>query len=72
MDSAAYSGGVPDLRAQLARLERELRGTHRRFLVTRMGSSGSTWLAKLLNSHPEVFELPEPLHEVLLQRGLVG
>jgi hypothetical protein len=55
MDSAAYSEDVPDLRAQLARLERELRGTHRRFLVTRMGSTGSTWLVKLLNSHPEVF-----------------
>jgi hypothetical protein len=29
-------------------------GTARRFLVCRMGSTGSTWLAKLLNSHPEV------------------
>ena len=30
-------------------------GSHRRFLVHRLGSTGSTWLAKLLNSHPDVF-----------------
>jgi hypothetical protein len=29
--------------------------SHRRFVVARMGSTGSTWLAKLLNSHPDVF-----------------
>lgn len=29
--------------------------THRRFVVARMGTTGSTWLAKLLNSHPDVF-----------------
>jgi hypothetical protein len=27
----------------------------RRFFVARMGSTGSSWLAKLLNSHPDVF-----------------
>ena len=32
-----------------------LSGSHRRFLVARLGSTGSSWLAKLLNSHPEVF-----------------
>jgi hypothetical protein len=30
-------------------------GKSRRFVVSRMGSTGSTWLAKLLNSHPDVF-----------------
>lgn len=30
-------------------------GNHQRFLVNRMGNTGSTWLAKLLNAHPEVF-----------------
>jgi hypothetical protein len=32
----------------------QLKGSHRRFLVLRMGATGSTWLAKLLNSHPDV------------------
>ena len=32
----------------------EVCGPHRRFVVTRMGSTGSTWLAKLLNSHADV------------------
>jgi hypothetical protein len=32
-----------------------VQGDFRRFLVARMGSTGSTWLAKLLNSHPEVY-----------------
>jgi len=31
-----------------------INGNFRRFLVARMGSTGSTWLAKLLNSHPDV------------------
>lgn len=48
--SADLRADIPDLRTQLAGLQ--LR--HRSFLVTRIGSSGSTWLAKLLNSHPEV------------------
>lgn len=39
-------------------------GNHRLFLVARMGSTGSTWLAKLLNSHPEVF----CEHEGVLQK----
>jgi hypothetical protein len=32
-----------------------LRPPGRRFVVARMGSTGSAWLAKLLNSHPDVF-----------------
>lgn len=32
-----------------------INGAHRRFFVCRLGQSGSTWFAKLLNSHPEVF-----------------
>jgi hypothetical protein len=31
-----------------------INGDFRRFLVARMGSTGSTWLAKLLDSHPDV------------------
>jgi hypothetical protein len=38
-------------------------GRHRRFLVTRMGSTGSTWFAKLLNSSPEVY----CSHELVVQ-----
>ncbi|MBZ5608545.1 MAG: hypothetical protein LAP38_09820 [Acidobacteriia bacterium] len=41
-----------DLAAQAASIE--LVGNHRRFLVARMGYTGSTWLAKLLNSHLDV------------------
>ncbi len=41
-----------DLFTQAANLQ--LIGNHRRFLVARMGFTGSTWLAKLLNSHPDV------------------
>src|SRR5690242_11689023 len=48
--------------AQLAQLE--LRGNHRRFIVTRMGHTGSTWLAKLLNSHPDVL----CMHEHIISR----
>lgn len=32
-----------------------INGTHRRFFLCRLGQSGSTWFAKLLNSHPDVF-----------------
>lgn len=42
-----------ELSSQLGALE--LNGLHRRFLVNRMGSTGSSWLAKLLNTHPDVF-----------------
>lgn len=42
-----------DARSRLGRLE--LNGSHRRFLVNRMGGTGSSWLVKLLNTHPEVF-----------------
>ncbi|MGH7662493.1 MAG: hypothetical protein ACRENA_16440 [Vulcanimicrobiaceae bacterium] len=45
---------------QIARCAQDLsslkvNGEFRRFVVARMGSTGSTWLAKLLNSHPDVF-----------------
>jgi hypothetical protein len=30
-------------------------GNVKRFIVSRMGSTGSSWLAKLLNAHPEVY-----------------
>jgi hypothetical protein len=48
-----YSQSNAELGAQLSNVE--LVGDHRRFLVGRMGSTGSTWLAKLLNSHQDVF-----------------
>ncbi len=32
-----------------------VQGTHRRFVVCRMGQTGSAWLSKLLNSHPDVY-----------------
>ena len=38
---------------ELSREELQPRGT--RFIVARMGGTGSAWLAKLLNSHPDVF-----------------
>ena len=44
---------VEDLRSRLASLE--FNGPHRRFLVNRMGGTGSSWLVKLLNAHPDVF-----------------
>ncbi len=44
---------VAGLKEEFAGLK--ILGGHRRFLVARMGSTGSTWLAKLLNSHPDVF-----------------
>jgi hypothetical protein len=45
---------------QLGKLQERLskvavNGDSRRFVINRMGSTGSTWLAKLLNSHPDVF-----------------
>jgi hypothetical protein len=42
-----------DIASKLSELE--VSGSHRRFLVQRLGSTGSTWVAKLLNSHPDVF-----------------
>src|SRR5277367_7028576 len=50
-----FEGGndVPPLRNEFSQLE--ILGNHRRFVVARMGSTGSTWLAKLLNSHVDVF-----------------
>jgi len=51
--NTALANDVDALRASLSKLD--IRGEHHRFLVNRMGSSGSTWLVKLLNSHPDVF-----------------
>jgi hypothetical protein len=42
-----------EIAAKLSELQ--VAGPHRRFLVQRLGSTGSTWLAKLLNSHRDVF-----------------
>jgi len=42
--------------------ETQINGNHRRFFVCRLGQTGSTWLAKLINSHPEVL----CLHEAIL------
>ncbi|HTE89125.1 MAG TPA: hypothetical protein VK639_09240 [Terriglobales bacterium] len=52
-EKAAPADNADALRASLSKLD--IRGEHHRFLVNRMGSSGSTWLVKLLNSHPDVF-----------------
>jgi hypothetical protein len=51
--NTAFADNVGALRACFSELD--IHGEHRRFLVNRMGSSGSTWLVKLLNSHPDVF-----------------
>ena len=56
---AAVFRGVPDQISNIA-----LWGSHRRFVVARMGSTGSTWLAHLLNSHPDV----AATHEQILAR----
>lgn len=42
----------------------QLCGEHRRFAINRMGSTGSTWLARLLNSHPDV----SATHEFIISR----
>ena len=52
------------LRSEFTNLE--ILGDHRRFVVARMGSTGSTWLAKVLNSHPDVF----CTHEQVLSRSV--
>src|SRR2546430_6937875 len=52
-EETAPADNADALRAGLSKLD--IRGEHHRFLVNRMGSSGSTWLVKLLNSHPDVF-----------------
>jgi hypothetical protein len=43
---------LPDITLRLSNLK--INGDVRRFVITRMGSTGSTWLAKLLDSHPDV------------------
>src|SRR5262245_23316782 len=48
-----FGDALREVESRLADLK--LCGAHRRFAVARMGSTGSTWLAKLLNSHPDVF-----------------
>src|SRR5262245_7494834 len=46
-------GQVQRINTFLTRLQ--VSCSHRRFVVARMGSTGSTWLAQLLHSHPDVF-----------------
>src|SRR5262245_38411562 len=48
-----HSDALRRIDAFITRLQ--VHGLHRRFIVARMGTTGSTWLAKLLNSHPDVF-----------------
>jgi len=48
-----FGEALREVKSRLASIT--LHGSHRRFLVSRMGSTGSTWLAKLFNSHPDVF-----------------
>jgi hypothetical protein len=50
---SAYAEGLR--RADAFRSRLQVQCGHRCFVVARMGSTGSTWLAKLLNSHPDVF-----------------
>jgi hypothetical protein len=57
-----FADTLRDIRSRLATIQ--LSGTHRRFLVARLGSTGSSWLAKLLNSHPDVY----CTHEGILAR----
>jgi hypothetical protein len=57
-----FGDTLRDIRSRLATLQ--LSGPHRRFLVARLGSTGSSWLAKLLNSHPDVY----CTHEGILAR----
>jgi adenylyl-sulfate kinase len=48
-----FADELAEIASRLSRLT--VKGETRRFVVSRMGSTGSTWLAKLLNSHPEVY-----------------
>lgn len=48
-----FGDTLRDIKTQLSTIR--VSASPRRFLVNRMGSTGSTWVAKLLNSHPEVF-----------------
>jgi hypothetical protein len=48
-----HGPALAEVAARLSQLK--IAGDVRRFMVARMGSTGSTWLAKLLNSHPDVY-----------------
>lgn len=48
-----FGNALRVIRTELANIP--INASPRRFLVCRMGSTGSTWLATLLNSHPHVF-----------------
>ena len=50
--SEVHAPALAQIEARLANLR--VNGEVRRFLVCRMGSTGSSWLAKLLDSHAEV------------------
>jgi hypothetical protein len=47
-----FAGSFADYEARLSNLKTY--GNARRFMVARMGSTGSAWFAKLLDSHPDV------------------
>jgi hypothetical protein len=47
------SNRLAELQERLSKLT--VNGDSRRFVINRMGSTGSNWLAKLLNSHSDVF-----------------
>src|SRR5271170_4675964 len=67
-----FQGGNPDqlLRNEFSTIE--ILGDHHRFVVARMGSTGSTWLAKLLNSHLDVFCTHEQVLSRIIPRGDVS
>lgn len=48
-----FARQLSNIAARLSNLK--VNGDFRRFVVNRMGSTGSTWLAKLLNSHRDVY-----------------
>ncbi len=48
-----HGPALSDIALRLSNLK--VIGDSKRFVITRMGSTGSTWLAKLLNSHPDVY-----------------
>src|SRR5579883_2360772 len=58
----SYASLIESAESRLSRVKPW--GTCRKFLVSRMGSTGSTWFSKLLNSHPDIL----CSHERILSR----
>ncbi len=48
-----YAPALAEVEAGFSNLR--IVGNVQRFIISRMGSTGSTWFAKLLNGHPEVY-----------------